>query len=332
MKVSKSKKMLTFVLMLLIAVSFVSCNNNAGNHSHDTLTSAPPQPDATEQIDGHEHDFISWSTSTPATCAKSGEKFRVCKTCSYVETQTIPATGSHTLGKWTKTKSATCEGNGEQYRVCQNCSYTETQSISAKGHTTDSGLCQRCYKYCGPSVNEDDVFILPLDNFTVTDGTATMQSDGTLRIDSYMDFITITVDNNISKNLEDFPILAVLTRNFCVAHRSGECTATEDVQFYTMVGTTTEPPPPSTGFIYPGWKYFSHSDLCFYGPISIYNGEKAGDYLIFIGEKSDENESQGRINGISIKFGGDKNFDIVLVGFFKSESDADIYISSYLGN
>ena len=117
------------------------------------------------------HDFGDWVTDKEATATETGTKHKVCRTCSYREEGTIPATGeshtheyrdwqhndtqhwkgcscgdetdrgNHDFGDWVTDKEATATETGTKHRVCQTCSYREEGTIPATGesHTHEYG-------------------------------------------------------------------------------------------------------------------------------------------------------------------------------------------------
>ncbi len=129
------------------------------------------------------HSMGEWMTKTEASCEKDGLKKKVCKNCSYEETEKIPAKGhsleavsipstcaiqgmtynictecdttydlvslplaSHSFGKWQTVKDATCTANGLKKQVCTACNAENTEAIPALGHkeTAVSGKNATC--------------------------------------------------------------------------------------------------------------------------------------------------------------------------------------------
>lgn len=69
------------------------------------------------------HDFGEW-VATDASCTDDGERTRVCNTCGYDETETVPASG-HNFSATVEAKAATCKDGGatgnEAYKQCTVC-------------------------------------------------------------------------------------------------------------------------------------------------------------------------------------------------------------------
>ena len=124
-----------------------------------------------------EHVWGEWAVTTPATCTEDGVKTRTCENCGEPETAVIPATG-HTWGEWEVTTPATCTEAGVKTRTCSVCGETETAAIPAAGHNWgDDDICDDCgaekssadIRPVGPSVDDDDVVVLPFVDVNVND-------------------------------------------------------------------------------------------------------------------------------------------------------------------
>ena len=123
------------------------------------------------------HVWGEWEVTTPATCTEDGVKTRVCSFCGETETAAIPALG-HTWGEWEVTTPATCTEAGVKTRTCSVCGETETAAIPAAGHNWgDDDICDDCgaekssadIRPVGPSVDDDDVVVLPFVDVNVND-------------------------------------------------------------------------------------------------------------------------------------------------------------------
>ncbi len=126
------------------------------------------------------HSFGSWVTTTAATHAASGSRYRICSECGYKQEETIPATGhsyssawnfdatyhwhtcacgaisstaAHSFGDWRTVTEATRTTEGLSKRACAVCGWEETKVIPsvkiACGDVNDDG-----------SVNQTDLTVL----------------------------------------------------------------------------------------------------------------------------------------------------------------------------
>ena len=113
----------------------------------------------TVEIPAKGHDFDKWTISKNETCTEQGIKYRKCKACDAIETDTVNAIGhdfgegvvteptcgqigcttytckncgleelkdikpalEHVYGEWTVVTEATCTTDGEKVKVCANC-------------------------------------------------------------------------------------------------------------------------------------------------------------------------------------------------------------------
>ncbi|MCD8019422.1 MAG: Ig-like domain-containing protein [Clostridiales bacterium] len=80
-----------------------------------------------------EHDMTGWKTVEEANCTETGKRTRTCKTCGYVEEETIEANGEHDY-KVTKTVEATCTKAGKKVSKCTVCGEKKEETISPTGH------------------------------------------------------------------------------------------------------------------------------------------------------------------------------------------------------
>ena len=145
---------------------------------------------------------------------------------------------------------------------------------------------------------------------------------------SLVDSGPMYVDNNVSYAVEDFPVLRVLTRNFCSCKMDthADCLAIESLDAYIMAGDV----------VYPELKHrYRALDICYY-PYLIKNDDDSDNYLTFTLD-FDETTETGRfngvrldMNGIDLKNAGFNEFDICWVGLFRTEEDADAYTEAYL--
>ena len=151
------KRWTTILLALAMLLSLLPTEAMAAVGSTDTYCS--------RSLTG-QHDWGGWTITKQATCAQAGARVRVCDTCSYQQTETIPKT-SHSWGKWQTTKEATCSKKGEERRKCSVCGTTQTRETDRKAHTwgewtvitepTDFTMGTRSHvcKVCGRERTED---------------------------------------------------------------------------------------------------------------------------------------------------------------------------------
>ena len=133
------------------------------------------------------------------------------------------------------------------------------------------------------------------------------------------------VRNEVSYDIDDFPVGVCLTRNFCTCG-DDECYALESTNVYLCTGDIMQPDPSQA---------IRELDMS-YDPYVI------GDdtYLMFYFDMSDEYapfDANGRINGTRFDFTGvdistpGKNaFDVMFVAFFRNVDEAAAYVESYL--
>ena len=121
------------------------------------------QNNQAEQLDKAEHSWNKGVVTTPATCAKDGEKTYTCTACGKIKTEVISALGHAASDEWTSdetyhwhvcrnnqaeqldkaehswnegvvTTLATCVKDGEKTYTCTACGKIKTEVISALGH------------------------------------------------------------------------------------------------------------------------------------------------------------------------------------------------------
>lgn len=76
-------------------------------------TSSPTPTNTPEHI----HDWSGWEITIEATCGADGERKRTCKTCNESQTESIPATGNHTLTHVSEDKECV----RIEYDLCSVC-------------------------------------------------------------------------------------------------------------------------------------------------------------------------------------------------------------------
>ena len=88
---------------------------------------------AEDDQSSHVHEMGEWTVVVQPTCGEDGYKSRTCMTCTYSESEIIPATGDHIL-KWEKVKS-TCMNAGYEDGHCINCDYEIFIDLELAEHT-----------------------------------------------------------------------------------------------------------------------------------------------------------------------------------------------------
>ena len=139
--------------------------------------------------------------------------------------------------------------------------------------------------------------------------------------------ITFNVKNSVSYNVKDFPVVLVLTRDFCNCG-SEVCYANEKPDMYLMAGDEVAAADN---------RKISGILPATYEPIECDDG----NYLYFtvnLAEEATTADAEGRINGIRFDVNkidlnnpGKNEFDICFVAFFRNEDEAAAYVYSYLG-
>ena len=87
----------------------------------------------TQTLDKLPHTYGDWTVDRETTCAKAGERSRVCSVCGGKDTEEI-AQLEHTFGDWEVETAATCTAKGKETRTCSGCGKTETQTIAMLDH------------------------------------------------------------------------------------------------------------------------------------------------------------------------------------------------------
>lgn len=113
------KKHISFLLLICITISLVSC--------------------------GHEHQWSEWQTSKNPTCTEDGCNTRVCDDCGETQTTTIYATG-HSFGEWQTEKLATCIASGIDAQYCTSCNYKNTKTTYGDHKLNSQNICSTCNK------------------------------------------------------------------------------------------------------------------------------------------------------------------------------------------
>ena len=85
----------------------------------------------------YSHSFTEEVTAE-ATCGEDGEITYTCKNCAFTYTQTIFATGEHTLGQWETVQAPTCTEEGYAVRGCTGCTLAYVKILPAGNHPNES--------------------------------------------------------------------------------------------------------------------------------------------------------------------------------------------------
>ena len=130
------------------------------------------------------------------------------------------------------------------------------------------------------------------------------------------------VDNTVSYDIADFPVVLCITKNLCSCGNDEGCYAFESANVYICTGDNVTPNP---------YCHVKNID------ISYYAYDIDGDnYLYFFYDTSLDGEKfTGRINGTRFDFGIDINtpganeFEIVLQAFFRTTDEAEAFAEDY---
>ena len=82
----------------------------------------------------HTHSYGPGVVTKEPTCAEEGVRTYTCEADQETKTESIPATGEHTMGEWKVVKTPVCENAGVAERQCTICGYKETRKLKAPGH------------------------------------------------------------------------------------------------------------------------------------------------------------------------------------------------------
>ena len=136
--------------------------------------------------------------------------------------------------------------------------------------------------------------------------------------------IDFEVKNDVSYDIDDFPVMIVLSKNYCACEDVAACIAIESVNMYAM-----------TGDIIGADADHKMSELEM-SEEPMYVGDDS--YLYFFCDLNDANwDAEGRINGARIDFTGVRtdipgrnSFEVCYVAFFRTEDEAIAYTENYL--
>ena len=88
----------------------------------------------TERIKKEKHDYADWRIVRKATCSKAGERVRKCRVCGHEDRQKIEKL-PHTFGPWTVLKQPTCAETGSRQHTCKVCGETVQETIATLPHS-----------------------------------------------------------------------------------------------------------------------------------------------------------------------------------------------------
>lgn len=163
-----------------------------------------------------------------------------------------------------------------------------------------------------------------------------VNEDGSVNLQASADNsanIKFVVDNDTSYAVEDFPIVIMITRNFCTCTYTDEdmdgvvdayCKCTETANTLALIGDIVQE----------ASQYSARSNaLAYWEPYTV--GDDFYHYFIF--DWSTIAGVEGRINGLRIDFAGMKgtdaernNLDICEIAFFRTAAEAEAYFAAYL--
>ena len=147
--------------------------------------------------------------------------------------------------------------------------------------------------------------------------------------DSAWTSFIVDVKNDVSYDIDDFPVMMMLTKNFCMCNDPTDCYAVESISGHLMTGKEYAA----------GNNRFPELEIC-WEPIIVDEGEKEGQYLYFMYDFGDDLlfTAEGRINsirfdvsGLKYQEAGRNAIDVVFVAFFRTTEEAEEYVQNYLG-
>ena len=144
-------------------------------------------------------------------------------------------------------------------------------------------------------------------------------------------YIKFVVDNTISYEAKDFPIVLIITRNFCTCTYTDEdgdgvldeyCECTEQFNTLALAGDV----------IADDSKYSAKATSSQFSPVYTEDGDA---YTYFIADWSTSTGTvEGRINAIRLDFANmksDRNtLDICEIAFFRTANEAEAYFNAYM--
>ena len=162
---------------------------------------------------------------------------------------------------------------------------------------------------------------------TATGATISINDDYTVHVvaaAANSDVGVWNVDNDISYDIKDFPVMIALTKNFCTCGMD-ECIALESTNCYLMAGDTVAPNPA---------RNISELSMT-YDPYFI--GDDSYLYFYFDASVDASWGPEGRINGIrfdckdiDIGTAGANAFDVCYIAFFRTVEEAETFTINYL--
>ena len=254
-----------------------------------------------------------------------------------VHNSTYDSNAGLTILKFGTSKEDAVTPDGDDYKEPLNAEVTEVAEI-ADPSTVPAGMPAIFMN--GDKENSDTkkVGAGQGDTFTVEDDFSVRVVDTN---GDRWNSNSFSVKNEVSYDIDDFPVLCFLTRNFCTCDDPEDCYATETCGVYIMAGNGKAP---ASG----GCQKTPPIDVC-WDPVIVEEGEMAGNYLYFWYDTSSENalafaggegsksDWTGRIHGAQLEFSGLSTdpargiIPIVWVAFFRSVEEAEAYVLSYLG-
>lgn len=147
--------------------------------------------------------------------------------------------------------------------------------------------------------------------------------------DSYTRLI-FRVKSEVSYDIDDFPVMLVLTKNYCNCDDMNSCYAVETIVSHIMsgesIGAGADNKTPEL-------------EVC-WEPLIVNEGDLAGQYLYFYYDTTEDLvfEATGRINSVYLDFSSLKYQEagrnvatVAFVAFFRNVDEAEAYVMNYLG-
>ena len=136
-KNAKKVKLLSFLIVLLLALVIILSVKLLGSCQHIFLAATCEKPQICEicgetRGETAEHKVVNWEVIKKATCIENGEQKGVCTACGKEvtsETETV----NHIAGKWETVLSANENGHPKKVLRCVNCGETiDEQEITGE--------------------------------------------------------------------------------------------------------------------------------------------------------------------------------------------------------
>lgn len=127
----KSRRLLAFLLALMLVVSFFPGSAFAATSDPGPYITPEPEP-APAAPAGHTHSYSFWVVMEEPTCTTHGTRYRICESCGEREWD-YPEPLPHPFGDWELVEDATDHSAGTARRVCTVCGYEEIETFAPEG-------------------------------------------------------------------------------------------------------------------------------------------------------------------------------------------------------